>query len=275
MAQIAHYFFITICAASDSGGMEITMQNLQNYKMTIAYDGRRYMGFTAKKESSDKSIQGKIEAILEKLCSKPVEVIGAVHTDAGVHAKQQVIHFAIDKTLLELADLKDYFEKYLPDDIITLNLEYADERFHSKYLAQQITYEYRLWKQNAVIRPLFERQYVNVMNQYVDVSKMKEAAIDFIGEFDFAAFTTHSKARNTVKKVKSVKISETENEITITITANGFLLNMERLMVGTLIQVGLGQLPMHAVEHALDKQDPKFVGHKVSAGALCLTQVAY
>lgn len=253
----------------------------QNYKMTIAYDGKRYMGFTTKKDQADKSIQGKLEAILEKLCAKPIEVIGAVNTDAGVHATHQVVNFKLESALeidgkgVTCESLRAYFEKYLPDDIITLDIEAVDERFHSRYQLQQATYEYRLWKQNAQVRPLFERHYVNVMNQYVDVSKMKEAAIDFIGEFDFSAFTTHSKARNTVKKVQFVKINETENEIVISITANGFLLNMERLMVGTLIQIGLGQLPMHAVEHALDYQDPKFVGHKVSAGSLCLVKLEY
>jgi len=248
---------------------------MQNIKMTIAYDGRRYMGFTVKKENQEKSIQGKFELILEKLYEEPVEVIGAVNTDAGVHAKYQVLNFMTKNDSLNAAGLREYFEKYLPDDIIVMNVEPVDERFHSRYNVKTITYEYRLWKVDAPTRPLFERQYVNVQVQYLDVYKMKEAAIDFIGDHDFTAFTTNSKIKSPIKSVKAVKITETDHEIIFSITANGFLLNMERLMIGTLIQVGLGQLPMHSVEKALTTQKSENVGHKVMAGALCLVDVTY
>lgn len=248
---------------------------MQNIKMTIAYDGRRYMGFTVKKENQDKSIQGKFEMILEKLYESPIEVIGAVNTDAGVHAKYQVINFVAKDDRLDLEALRDYVEKYLPDDIIVLKVEAVDERFHSRYNVKMITYEYRLWKVDAPSRPLFDRQYVNVQVQHLDVYKMKESAIDFIGDHDFTAFTTNRKIKSPIKSVKAVKITETEHEIIIQITANGFLLNMERLMVGTLIQVGLGQLPMHTIERALTTQKSENVGHKAMAGALCLIDVTY
>lgn len=248
---------------------------MQNIKMTIAYDGRRYMGFTVKKENQDKSIQGKFEMILEKLYESPVEVIGAVNTDAGVHAKHQVINFVVKDDRLDVEGLREYFEKYLPDDIIVMNAEAVDERFHSRYNVKMITYEYRLWKVDAPTRPLFERQYVNVQVQHLDVYKMKEAAIDFIGDHDFTAFTTNSKIKSPIKSVKAVKITETDQEIIIQISANGFLLNMERLMVGTLIQVGLGQLPMHTIERALSTQKSENVGHKAMAGALCLIDVIF
>ncbi len=248
---------------------------MQNYKMTIAYDGRRYMGFTMKKESQDKSIQGKFEMILEKLYGEFIEVVGAVNTDAGVHAKYQVINFVAKDDQLNPKELLAYFEKYLTDDIIVLSIEAVDERFHSRYLAQRITYEYRLWKVDAPNRPLFERQYVNVMAQKLDVAKMKEAAIDFLGEHNFTPFTTNTKVKNPIKKVLSVTIKETEHEIIITMIANGFLLNMERLIVGTLIQAGLGQLPLNTVERALHFQKSEYVGHKAMSGALCLMDVAY
>jgi len=248
---------------------------MQNYKMVIGYDGRRYMGFTMKKESQDKSIQGKLEMILEKCYGEPVEVIGAVNTDAGVHAKHQVVNFVAKDDSLNAKELHAYFEKYLTDDIIVFSVEPVDERFHSRYLAQRITYSYRLWKIDAPNRPLFERQYVNVMAQKLDVAKMKDAAIDFLGEHNFTPFTTNTKVKNPIKKVFSVTINETEHEIVITMIANGFLLNMERLIVGTLIQAGLGQLPNNTVERALHFQKSEYVGHKSMAGALCLEDVAY
>ena len=248
---------------------------MKNYKMTIAYDGRRYMGFTQKKQPADKSVQGKLEQILEKLYGQEIEVISAVNTDAGVHARHQVINFEVPNESQDSKGLFDYFEKYLPDDIIVIAVEHEDDRFHSRYLAKSLTYEYTLWKVDAPHRPLFERQYVNVMVQQLDTSKMKKAAKDFIGEHDFAAFTPNKKAKNTVKNVYSVDIEENEFEIIIRIKANSFLVNMERIMAGTLIQSGLGQLAEGTIKKAFETKNTDFVGHKASAGALTLVDVEY
>ena len=248
---------------------------MQNYKMVIAYDGRKYKNFNIFKEDTDKTIQGKLESILSKLYDKEIEVIGAVNTDAGVHAKGQVVNFTVPDARLNKKELFDYIEKYLTDDIIILSIEEADERFHSRYLVKSATYEYRIWKVNAPNRPLFERLYVNHMNQGLDASKMATASKQFIGTHDFSAFTTNNRVKNPIKEVYDVSVKETMHEIRISITANGFLLNMERLMVGTLIQVGLGQLPSSSVERALKSLEVKHVGHKASADALCLTRVDY
>jgi len=248
---------------------------MQNYKMCIAYDGRKYKGFSKSKGDSDKSIQGKLESILSKLYETEVEVIGAVSTDAGVHAKGQIVNFTAPAKLLNEKEIFEYFEKYLTDDIIILSVTAVDERFHSRYLAKSATYEYRLWKRNAPIRPLFERQYVNLMVQNLDIVKIQKAAKMFIGEHNFLAFTTNKKTKNSLKEIIALDIKETKNEIIITITANSFLLNMERIIVGTLIQVGLGQLPMTTVEKAFESKNSEDVGHKASAGALCLINVEY
>ena len=248
---------------------------MQNYKMMIAYDGRKYMGYNKSKDNLEKSIQGKLELILSKLYEKEVEVIGAVNTDAGVHAKGQIVNFIAPDNRLSEKEIFDYFEKYLTDDIIILSVEAVDERFHSRYLMKSLTYEYRLWKKDAPNRPLFERQYVNLMNQTIDVTKSKKAAKYLIGEHDFLAFTTNKKTRKSIKKLLSLDIRETRNEIIITMTADGFLLNMERIIVGTLIQVGLGQLPINIGEKAFESKDMNDVGHKASADALCLLSVEY
>ncbi|GFP77010.1 tRNA pseudouridine(38-40) synthase TruA [Clostridium fungisolvens] len=248
---------------------------MQNYKMMIAYDGRKYIGYNKSKDNAEKSIEGKLELILSKLYGREIEVIGAVNTDAGVHAKGQIVNFIAPDNSLSEKEIFEYFEKYLTDDIIILSVETVDERFHSRYLMKSATYEYRLWKKDAPNRPLFERHYVNLMNQTIDVAKSKEAAKKLIGEHDFLAFTTNKKTKKSIKKILSLDVKETKHEIIITMTANGFLLNMERVIVGTLIQVGLGQLPMNTIEKAFQSKDMNDVGHKASADALCLLSVQY
>jgi tRNA pseudouridine38-40 synthase len=248
---------------------------MKNYKMTIAYDGRKYKGFNKSKGDVEKSIQGKLELILKKLYEEDVEVISAVSTDAGVHAKGQVVSFTAPNGKLSENEIRDYFEKYLTDDIIILSVEPVDARFHSRYQMKSATYEYRLWKKDAPNRPLFERQFVNLMVQLLDVNKMKKAAKSFVGEHDFLAFTTNKKTKKPIKKIISIDVTENEYEIIITMTANGFLLNMERKIVGTLVQIGLGQLPICSIENAFEIKDMDGVGHKSSASGLCLLSIQY
>ncbi|MCK8059104.1 MULTISPECIES: tRNA pseudouridine(38-40) synthase TruA [unclassified Fusibacter] len=248
---------------------------MQNIKMVVAYDGRKYIGFAKKKNNPEKSIQYKIESILQKLYEEEIEVISSINTDAGVHAKGQVVNFNVTTNHMSEPELFEYFEKYLPDDIIVLSLSIVDDRFHSRYNVESLTYEYRLWKCDAPYRPLFERKYVNVQEQKLNVSKMKIAAEKFVGQHDFMAFTANKKAKNSVKEIFALDVSETKNEVVISITADGFLVNMERIIVGTLVQIGIGQLPVNTVDRAFETSATKFVGHKAMADALTLVRVNY
>ncbi|MCT4634482.1 MAG: tRNA pseudouridine(38-40) synthase TruA [Firmicutes bacterium] len=248
---------------------------MQNYKMKIAYDGRKYVGFNISKGNAEKSIQGKLEAILSKLYNEEVEVVGAVNTDAGVSAKGQIVNFRAPNGAKSTEEIFEYFETYLTDDIIILSVDKVDERFHSRYNVEEITYVYRLWKVDAPNRPLFERQFVNLMKQKLDIYKMKRAAKDLLGEHDLLGFTTNKKTRKSVKEIFEIEVNETSHEIVISMTADGYLLNMERVIVGTLVQIGLGQLQPNAIEKALQSKNMKDVGHKASAGALCLERVGY
>lgn len=248
---------------------------MQNYKITMAYDGKKYMGFKKSKASEDKSIDGKMTNILKKLYGVDVELVSAVNTGADVHAKHQIANFKAPSDKLDAKGIHEYFEKYLPDDIIILSVEEADERFQSRFLLKSVTYQYRIWKSNAPRRPLFERAYVNVMQKPLDVNMMKEAAVLIEGVHDFAAFSTNPKIKNSVKNMMLIDIEETECEILITMKANGFLLNMERLIPGTLIQVGLAERTVSSILRAFDTQDLKDVGHKAMAPAICLVAIEY
>lgn len=244
-----------------------------NYKMYIAYDGRRYKGFKKTKAFDDLTIQGKLESILYKKYDESIEVISSVNTDAGVHAHEQVVNFHTPNTIDEACDLRTYFDDYLPADIVVLSIEIADERFQSRFATNAITYTYRLWKKDAKSRPLFERSYINAMKEVLDTSKMIEAAKLLEGNHDFTAFTTRNKVKSPNKDIKEIKVKETDQEIIITMTANSFLINMERIIVGTLIQIGSGQKDISCIEKAFTYMDREYAGHKARAEALSLTKV--
>lgn len=248
---------------------------MENYKLAIAYDGKRYKGFRTIKGEEDKTIQGKLERILAKLYEQEVEVISAINTDAGVSAKYQIINFLAPNNNFSSSKIRSYLDEFLPEDIITLSIEKVDERFHSRYLVKKITYEYRLWKSNAPHKPLFERQQVKVMDKPLNALVMEEAAKAFIGQHDFRAFATSAKVKSTTKEVFDLEVQETECEIIIRITANGFLLHMERFIVGTLVQIGLYEKDIKAIQKGLSSLNEKYVGHKAMAGALCLVGLSY
>ncbi len=248
---------------------------MKNYKITIAYDGRRYKGFRIIKGSPEKTIQGKLENILSKLFEEEVEVISAVNTDAGVHALIQVCSVKVEKSAHNLDKIHNYMETFLPDDIIVLSVEEADERFHARYNVKSLIYEYRLWKSNAIRRPLFERYQVKLMDKPLNALVMEEAAKQLVGEHDFRAFSTKSKVKSTTKTMDAIDVTETDNEIIIRMSASGYLLNMERIIVGTLVQIGLYEKDMDSISKAFSTLNGKHVGHKAMASALCLVDVKY
>lgn len=246
-----------------------------NYKMTIAYDGRRYKGYRKTKNNQENSIQGKLELILKKKYEEDIEVISAINTDAGVHATMQVLNFKVPDEVANTQGIVDYFEQFLPDDIITLEVVEADNRFHSRYNVKSLTYRYRLWKFDAPRRPLFDRQIVNRMERVLNVDKMREGAELIVGEHEFTAFCTKSKHNNSTKEIFAIEIDETEEEIVIRMKADGFLLNMERIIVGTLIQIGLGERDSESINKAFRTESTNDVGHKAMAPALTLIDVEY
>lgn len=246
---------------------------MSNYQLIIAYDGKRYKGWRKTKADDDQTIQGKLEILLKKLYQTDVEVIGAINTDAGVHAQQQIANFISPDESLNAKKIQEAFDEYLPEDIVVRKVIKADDRFHSKYKCKSITFTYRLWKKNSAERPLFQRHLVYPMQEILDVERMKEAAEVLEGEHDFTAFSTKSKTNSNLKTMYSVEIKETDSEIMIVMKASGYLLNMERIIVGTLIQIGLKERPVISIQKAFKSLDRKDAGHKSMAHSLCLTEI--
>jgi len=157
---------------------------MHNYKITVAYDGTRYKGWQSQK-TTDATIQGKLETILEKAAGRPITVIGSGRTDAGVHAKGQTANFYLQDAW-EAEELLELFNQYLPEDIAVLSVKEAKERFHSRFSATEKTYQYRI--HTGKVPEVFERKYVYSYGRPLHVENMKKAAEYMTGTKDFASF---------------------------------------------------------------------------------------
>lgn len=245
---------------------------MRNFRIVLQYEGTKYQGWQ-KQESTDNTIQGKLENILSKMAGVPVEVHGAGRTDAGVHAKGQVAHFKIDTQMSE-NQIMDYMNQYLPEDIAVISLKEAGERFHARLNAIGKIYQYRIV--NSTIPHVFDRRYVHMVEKALDIEKMRKAADILEGTHDFKAFTSTKRGKkSTVRTIESIHIKKDGDEIIMTYKGDGFLYHMVRILSGTLIEVGLSERSIGSVHEALQSLDRKNAGMLAPAKGLTLIEVLY
>lgn len=243
-----------------------------NYRMIIQYDGTRYSGWQRQK-ATDNTIQGKLEAILSKMSGQEVEIHGAGRTDAGVHARAQVANFFLetDKTPEEI---RDYINEYLPDDIGVIKLTEASPRFHSRLNATAKVYQYRIGKSRAM--NVFDRKYMYIHPEPLDVVAMKMASLKLHGQHDFKSFCGNSRMKkSTVRAIHAIRIEENDAEIKITYMGNGFLQYMVRILTSTLIEIGEGKRTPESIDELLTCQDRSKAGATAPACGLTLLEVKY
>ena len=246
---------------------------MATYKMTVAYDGTRYNGWQIQR-STDNTIQGKLSAVLSKMSGSMVEVHGSGRTDAGVHARGQVASFEINGNYTD-NEILAYLNRYLPDDIAVLTVEKADSRFHARLSCRQKTYRYRI--HTSIVPDVFNRKYVyTYLDKPLDVSKMRKAAAQLIGEHDFKAFcgNPHFK-KSSVRTIFSIDINNDNNGITLDFTGDGFLQNMVRILTGTLIEIGNGNIPADAITGILESKDRQRAGFTAPPQGLTLMGAEY
>jgi len=250
------------------------LTKMTNYKITIQYEGTRYQGWQ-RQDSTGNTIQGKLEAILAKMTGLDfVQVDGSGRTDAGVHALGQVANFKIG-TELSAAEVMDYINQYLPEDIGVVTIQEVPERFHSRLGAKGKTYRYRIW--NTSLPCVFARRYVYALPEPLDLDTMRAAASYLTVKHDFKACTSNKKSKkSTVRTIDSILIDRDGSEVVITYSGDGFLYHMVRILTGTLIEVGLGQRSPASVEALLEKDATRdLAGALVPAKGLCLVEVRY
>ncbi len=244
---------------------------MRNLRLEVCYDGTRYRGWQ-RLPGADNTIQGKLESALSRILSQEIEVTGSGRTDSGVHALRQTVNFHCDSTM-HCDELLQQLRRYLPEDIGIYSVKDVSPRFHARLNALRKTYRYRIW--NSEQPCVFDRRYVTVFPQSLDVQAMETAAAYLIGTHDFSAFCANKHyKKSTVRTIFALKLERTGQELQITVTGNGFLHNMVRIMVGTLVEVGMHERTAESVSELFGKKRES-AGRLMPPEGLCLMEVEY
>jgi len=244
---------------------------MRNIKLTISYDGTRYKGWQVQKNAG--SVQEEIEKAIKKVFKKKTVLYGSGRTDAGVHARGQVANF---KTVsnIPVERITPALNAVLPPDIAILKAKEVPQDFHSQYDAREKTYSYSIF--NSRNRDPFKENYSWRVGYRLDLELMRREARVLVGRHDFKCFqASDKKERNPVRVIKSVTIKKKAWDITISVKGNGFLYNMVRNIVGTLVDIGRGYLSAGSMKKILDQKDRTKAGPTAPAKGLCLMEVRY
>lgn len=247
---------------------------MRNIKLIIAYDGTNYHGFQEQRGTGLVTVQEVIEKSLSALAGKRIQIIGAARTDAGVHARGQVINFDASGWNIPTIRIPLAINGVLPEDIVVLAAKDVYPDFHSRYNAFAKTYRYTLY--NDKFSSPFWRLYSYFIPRPLDLRAMKKAAGILEGNHDFVSFqASGAVVKNTVRTIFKIGVKKEGSLVYLTFRGNGFLYNMVRIMAGTLLEVGLGKRAPEKIEQILMSRDRTMAGPTAPARALCLEQVEY
>lgn len=245
---------------------------MQRYKCEISYDGSSYCGFQI--QPKDRTVQGEIEKALKKLHKGlDVKIQASGRTDAGVHAVGQVIHFDSDLDI-PIGKWELALNTLLPHDIVVATTEAVSNNFHARY--NVIGKEYRYFIQLGERRDPFKRSYAYYYPYSLDLEAIREAMDYFIGEFDFTSFcSAKTDKEDKVRKITSMELMQEGNMLIFSFKGNGFLYNMVRIIIGTLLDVGRGKKRPDEIPAIIAGKDRKLAGKTASANGLYLWKVHY
>lgn len=240
-------------------------------KAVIAYDGTNYYGFQHQPDVP--TIQDELEESLRILTKEKNKIIAAGRTDRGVHAQNQVINFKTESPI-PLGNIRFAWNNCLPNDILIKEVAAVDADFHARYDAEGKIYEYRILNQS--LPSVFKRNYTYHITDELDSAAMAEAAEYLIGTYDFSSFqASGSNVQTTVRTIQQAEVVQQDNLVIFRIEGDGFLYNMVRIIVGTLIKVGTGEWKVPRMSRIIEAEDRLAAGPTAPAQGLRLIMVKY
>ena len=244
---------------------------LKRVKLVIGYDGTNYCGWQI--QINGITVEEVINRELSRLLGEDIAVIGASRTDSGVHALGNVAVFDT-YTRIPAEKISFALNQRLPEDITIQKSEEVPLDFHPRYCNSTKTYEYKILNRRFDIPVL--RLYSHFVYMPLDVEQMRNAAEYLVGEHDFKSFcSARTQVKDTIRTIYSLDVGKSDEMIYIRISGNGFLYNMVRIIVGTLIKVGLGVYPPEHVKEILEVCDRNAAGPKAPAKGLTLIGIEY
>lgn len=248
---------------------------MKNYKLTVQYDGTRYLGWQKLGERGSRdylrTIQGKLESVLSKMTGEEIEVHGAGRTDAGVHASGQVASF---RTGYETSpeEVGAYLNRYLPEDIAVTGAEEVPERFHARLHAKGKVYRYRI--RGGAVPDVFSQRFRYRVPETLDLPAMEAAAERLRGTHDYRPFCASKRTKkSTVRTVWSIRLERNGDDLDIVFRGDGFLYNMVRILTGTMIEAGLHRIKPEQIDEIFAGTRP--AGYTAPARGLTLERVEY
>lgn len=245
---------------------------MSNIKAVLEYDGTNYSGWQIQR-NTQQTVQQKLEDSLQKLNKNPVGVTAAGRTDAGAHALGQVVNFDLDVDIP--ADrIPAALNSELPADILCRHAEQIESEFHARYDNRGKKYRYRIL--NRSLRSVFVRNYVYHIYPELKLEKMIRAAAAVKGEHDFTAFQAKgSSTEDTVRTINKIAIKEKSSEYWFEFIGDGFLYKMIRIIMGTLIEIGMEKRDPDSINHIFQSREREEAGFTAPAKGLTLVEVYY
>lgn len=241
------------------------------YKLIISYNGKNYSGF--QKQINKKTVQETIEKVLTEVLRKEITIVASGRTDGGVSAFSQVCHFDSDEAI-DVKRTIGYSNRLLPNDIRIFDIEEVSMDFHARYSAKEKTYEYYFYTGN--ISPIYE-EFATFLGGNINITAMKEACKCFIGEYDFTSFcAANTDVKSKVRRILNAEIiNVNENLYKLSITGNGFLYNMVRIIMGTIASVGFNKIKTKDIKDIILAKDRSLAGKTMPSKGLYLKKVIY
>lgn len=244
---------------------------MRNLKLEIEYDGTNYCGWQTQK--GHQSIQETIEKVISKILQEKIRLIASGRTDAGVHAQAQIANFKTNSAIA-LNKLQRALNGLLPQDLAIAGIEEEAIDFHSRFAAKSKLYRYSIL--NRAYPSALLRNRVYFYPYPLDIRAMRRDARALLGRHNFSSFQASGKLeRCPIKTVKLIKITKDKDTIYIDIEADGFLYNMVRNIIGTILEIGRGKLPEGSLEKILKACDRRLAGPTAPSQGLCLMKINY